>query len=150
MRDGNFNALFNCYAKTTNYTFAYVLCTKISRKKNSFEMKFCSTLLLAEGKMMKEKRNTCPESLSRWVVVWPVIYMQNLNNTIFPPRGSVFLFQSRTILVLIQFLRHTAFISYQPSLSSLCLIWNDMSTIVTFLVTDIPQNYSVAEIRANE
>ena len=34
-------------------------------QKNSFEMKFCSTLLLAEGKMMKEKRNTCPESLSR-------------------------------------------------------------------------------------
>ena len=27
-------------------------------------MKFSSTLLLAEGKMMKETRNTCPESLS--------------------------------------------------------------------------------------
>ena len=27
-------------------------------------MKFSSTLLLAEGKMMKETRDTCPESLS--------------------------------------------------------------------------------------
>ena len=52
-------------------------------QKNSFEMKFYSTLLLAEGKMMKEKQDTCPESLSRWVVVSPVIYMQNLNNTHF-------------------------------------------------------------------
>ena len=39
-------------------------------------MKFYSALLLAEGKMMKEKQDTCPESLSRWVVVSPVIYMQ--------------------------------------------------------------------------
>ena len=33
--------------------------------KNSFEVKFCSTLLLAEVKMTKEKRDICPESLSR-------------------------------------------------------------------------------------
>ena len=147
MRGGNFNALFNCYAKTTNYTFAYVLCTKISRKKTVSKWNFAPLCYSLKVKWWKKNGI---HALNPWVVVWPVIYMQNLNNTIFPPRGSVFLFQSRTILVLIQFLRHTAFISYQPSLSSLCLIWNDISTIVTFLVTDIPQNYSVAEIRANE
>ena len=68
---------------------------------------------------------------------------------IFPPRGSVFLFPSRTRLVLIRFL-HNTIISLQPSLSSFHLIWNDISPIVTFLVTNIPQNYSKAEIRANE
>ena len=61
-------------------------------QKNSFEMKFYSALLLAEGKMMKEKQDTCPESLSRWVVVSAVIYMQNLNNTRFSsPRLSNFI-----------------------------------------------------------
>ena len=34
-------------------------------QKNSLEVKFCSTLLLAEVKMTKEKRDICPESLSR-------------------------------------------------------------------------------------
>ena len=37
-------------------------------QKNSFEMKFYSTLLLAEGIKMKEKRDTCPGSLSRCFV----------------------------------------------------------------------------------
>ena len=37
-------------------------------QKNSFEMKFDSTLLLAEGIKMKEKRDTCPESLNRCFV----------------------------------------------------------------------------------
>ena len=61
-------------------------------QKNSFEMKFCSTLLLTEGKMTKEKRDICPESLSRSVVVSPVIYMQNLNNTHFSsPWLSIFI-----------------------------------------------------------
>ena len=32
----------------------------------------------------------------------------------------------------------SALILQQPSLSSFCLIWNDISTIGTFLVTDIP------------
>ena len=74
-------------------------------------------LLLAEGKIMKENGNNTHFS-SPW-----------LNN-------SVFLFASRTGFVHIQFLHRTAFISLQPSLPSLCLIWNHICTTDTFLVTD--------------
>ena len=49
-------------------------------QKNSFEMKFYFTLLRAEGKVMKENGI---HALNHWVVVSPVIYMQNLKNTHF-------------------------------------------------------------------
>ena len=92
-------------------------------------------------------------ALNPWVVesLFRLLYKcKTWTTPIFPPRGSVILFQSCTRLVLIQFLHNTAFISWQPSLSSFWQNWNDISTIVTFLVTNIPQNYSVAEIRASE
>ena len=68
MRGGNSNAYFNCYAKPliTHLRMCYVCVMHENiTEKNSFEMKFYSALLLAEGKMMKEKQDTCPESLSR-------------------------------------------------------------------------------------
>ena len=44
-------------------------------------MKFYSTLLLAEDKMMKKKNGI--HAPSHWVVISSMIYMQNLNNTQF-------------------------------------------------------------------
>ena len=97
--------------KTTNYTFAYVLCTKISRKKIVSKWNFAP---LSYSLKVKWRKKNGIYALNPWVVeslfrLWYTC--KTWTTPIFPPRGSVFLFQSRTRLVLIQFLRHTAFIS---------------------------------------
>ena len=111
MRGGSFNAKFNCYGKTSNYTFAYVLCTKVSRKKIVSKWNFAP---LCYSLKVKWWRKNGIYALNPWVVqsLFRLLYTcKTWTTPIFPPRGSVFLFQSRTRLVLIQFLRHTAFIS---------------------------------------
>ena len=57
-------------------------------QKNSFEMKFYSTLLLAEGIKMKEKRDTCLGSLSRCFV--SEIYAKPDQNPFFLPVAQYF------------------------------------------------------------
>ena len=50
-------------------------------------MKFYSTLLLAEDKMLKKKRDTCPESLSCYFT--HDIHAKPEQYPIFPPRGWI-------------------------------------------------------------
>ena len=62
-----------------------MLCTIISRKKTVSKWNFTPLCYALKVKWWK-KTGYIPwitESLSRWVVVSPVIYMQNLNNTHF-------------------------------------------------------------------